>query len=71
MQPEQQTTEELQARTKDFIERYGKLVEETKMDFASYPTFVPDGQGGFRVVIQSVPMDVTNRPEPSPFMQQE
>lgn len=62
---------ELQTRTKDFVEKYGKLVEESNMDFASYPAFMPDGKGGFLITIQSVPVDVTDRPKPSPFIKQD
>lgn len=60
-----------QIRTKEFSERYGKLVEELEIDYASYPSFVPDGQGGFKIVIQSVPVDVKGRGTPSPFIEKE
>lgn len=71
MESVEQTQDELQERTKNFIDRYGELVQETKIDFASFPVFEPDGQGGFKIIIRSVPMDVSSRPEPSPFMQQD
>ena len=60
-----------QIRTKDFVEKYGKLVEECQVDFASYPSFVPNGRGGFEIVIQSVPVDVKDRPVASPFIEKE
>ena len=59
------TTEE---RVQDFIERYGKLVEECKVDWANYPVYVPDGQGAFKVVIQSTAVDMTNVPVKSNLM---
>ena len=62
--------EDIKERTRKFIEDYGELVKKYKMDFASYPAFQPDGKGAFNVVIQSVPMDVSQRPEPSPFIAQ-
>lgn len=60
---------ELEKKQKDFLEKYGKLVEETNIDFATYPVYIPDGQGGFKTVIQSTPVDVSKQPKKSPFMQ--
>ena len=54
----QEPNSELEIKQKDFLEKYGKLVEETGIDMAVYPMFVPDGQGGFKVICQSVPVDV-------------
>lgn len=53
-----------------FIDAYGALVKEHGVDFASYPVFVPDGQGGFKVVIQNTPVDIKNQPTKSPFVAQ-
>lgn len=71
MSKETEQQVDVQERTKEFVEHYGKLVDKFKMDFASYPAFQPDGQGGFKIIIQSVPVDVSNRPEPSPFIKQD
>jgi hypothetical protein len=46
-------------RVKNFIDGYRKLVTEHNIDLMHHPVFVPDGQGGFRVVIQSMPVDIT------------
>lgn len=67
--PEASKANEVQQRANDFIKRYGDLVKETKMDFASFPQYVPDGQGGFRTIIQNTPVDITNQPVKSPFIQ--
>lgn len=57
-----------QERIQDFLTKYSELVKETNIDFASYPVFVPDGQGGFKVVVQNTPVDISNQPKKSPFM---
>lgn len=45
-------------KIEDFIKDYGELVKKHGVDFATFPQFVPDGQGGFRVVCQSVAVDL-------------
>lgn len=54
-----------------FLKEYGEIVEKHKMDFAMYPVYVPDGQGGFRTVIQSTPIDTTKIAQKSPFVAKE
>lgn len=49
---------ELQERIQKFIEAYGALVKEHKIDFASYPTFVPTEKGVFSVVVQTRPVEI-------------
>lgn len=53
-----------------FVEAYGKLVEEHKVDFANYPAYIPDGNGGFRLIIQSMPVDTTKYAVKSPFVEE-
>lgn len=65
--PEKDPTKE---RVQDFLTKYGELVKETNIDFASYPVFVPDGQGGFKVIVQNTPVDISNQPKKSPFIPQ-
>lgn len=55
-------------RIESFLSAYGKLVQEHQIDFATYPMFVPDGSGGFKVIVQSTPIDITDQPKPSNFM---
>jgi hypothetical protein len=64
--------EEQKARTDSFMKEYGELVAKHKIDFASFPVFVPDesGRGSFKVVCQSVPVDISNQPQKSPFIPQ-
>lgn len=52
-----------------FIKEYGELVAKHKVDFATYPVFSPDGSGGFKVIIQNTPVDMTNQPTKSPVQQ--
>ncbi len=57
-------------RVDTFLSEYGELVKKHNIDFASYPVFVPDGQGGFKVIVQNTPVDISNQPKKSPFMAQ-
>jgi len=64
---------ETNEKIQEFLERYKALVDEMKVDFATYPVFTPDGQGGFRVIMQSTPIDITPKEKkeesvPSPFV---
>lgn len=67
MKEPEKTVEEKQ---KDFLDKYGKLVDETGMDMAIYPVYVPDGKGGFTTTIQQTVVDMSKRPKPSPFVAQ-
>lgn len=59
---------DVEERAKAFIAEYGQLVEKHGIDFATYPVFVPDGQGGFKVIMQNTPVDTKNQPQKSPFV---
>lgn len=59
---------ERQEKGAAFIKEYGELVEKHQMDMATYPVFVPDGQGGFKIIVQSTPVDISNQPKKSPFV---
>ena len=65
------TEEERKVKGEAFMKEYGELVEKHQVDFATYPVFVPDGQGGFKIVIQSTPIDISNQPKKSPFIAKE
>jgi len=56
-------------RVKEFLEKYGKLVEEMGVDFANYPMFVPGPNGRFEVIIQSTPIDIKGDGVKSPFIE--
>lgn len=60
--------EDQNTRVNSFLKEYGELVEKHKMDFASYPMWVPDGQGGFKTILQNSPVDVSNVPVKSPVI---
>lgn len=64
--------DEQKKRIDDFMKEYGELVAKHKVDFASFPMFVPDesGKGSFKVICQSVPIDTSNQPTKSPFIPQ-
>ena len=61
---------DVQKRASAFIKEYGELVKKHKMDFVNYPAFVPDGiaDGGFKLIIQSGPVDVQDQPVQSSFV---
>lgn len=67
--PEQIQQDEVNTRAQAFLKEYGELVGKHKIDFATYPMFVPDGQGGFKIITQSTPVDISNQPVRSNFMQ--
>lgn len=54
-----------------FLKEYGELVEKHQMDLATYPVFIPDGQGGFKVTVQSTPVPLPSEAIESPFMEKE
>ncbi len=58
------TEEERVEKGTAFMKEYGELVEKHQIDFATYPVFIPDGQGGFKIVVQSTPIDISKKPEP-------
>ena len=60
--------DEVQVRGEAFLEDYKKLLDKHDYDFVSFPQFIPDGQGGFKVVVQTVPVDTKNQPKKSPFV---
>ncbi len=55
-------------RGQAFLKEYKELVDKHKVDFATYPIYQPDGNGGFRTVVQSTPIDISNQGQPSPFV---
>lgn len=62
------TEEERKEKGEAFLKEYGELVAKHQIDFATYPMFIPDGQGGFKIVVQSTPIDISQQPKKSPFI---
>lgn len=60
--------EELKKRIDAFVKDYGELVDKHQIDFVNYPMFVPDGQNGFKIIVQNQPVDIKNLPTKSPFV---
>lgn len=54
-----------------FVKEYRELVEKHKIDFANYPVYIPDGQGGFKTILQSTPVSTEGQPVKSPFVEKE
>lgn len=52
-----------------FTKAYGELVQKYGVDYAQFPQYVPDGQGGFKTVVQNIPVDVKDSSVKSPFIQ--
>lgn len=63
-------SEEQKKKGEAFIKEYGELVAKHGFDLASYPVFIPDGQGAFKVTVQTTAIDVSNVPKKSPFIPQ-
>ncbi len=55
-------TQESKDRVEAFMKAYGELTKSSGCDFIAYPVFIPDGDGGFKVVVNQQPIDTTNRP---------
>ena len=63
---------ERQEKGAEFLKQYGELVAKHQMDLATYPVWVPDGQGGFKTIIQSTPVPLpAEKLVESPFMEKE
>lgn len=60
--------EEETKKAEEFLKDYKVLVDKHQMDLANYPVFIPDGQGGFKIIVQCTPIDISKQPRPSPFM---
>ncbi len=41
-----------------FLKEYGELVRKYEVDIMSIPQFLPDEKGGWRLVVQSQPVDL-------------
>lgn len=68
MNTEEPKKDDLKVRVDEFVKEYGELVKKHGIDFATYPVFIPDGQGGFKVIVQNTPVDIKNQPVKSPFI---
>ena len=62
-------TEEEKKRIEVFLKEYRELVEKYKVDFANFPVYQPTGNGDFKTIIQSTPVDLTKLSKPSPFIE--
>jgi len=60
--------EESQKKIEAFLQEYKTLVDKHQVDFANYPVYVPDGEGGFKTIIQNTPVDMSTMPQKSPFI---
>ena len=59
----------MEEKIKAFLEEYGVLVEKHKIDFASYPMWVPNKEGHWTMVVKTEPVDISNRPVKTPFVE--
>ena len=57
--------QDVEERTKKFLEGYQALVSETQIDFGQMPQYVPLGNGLFGTVIFNQPTDKKYLPVPS------
>lgn len=45
-------TMETEKRSKEFWEEYKNLIEKHQMDILPYPQFIPDNEGGWKLVVR-------------------
>ena len=45
-------------RIAKFLEGYGELVEVYRVDFGHQPVYATDGAGGYKTIIQVMPIDL-------------
>lgn len=64
------TDEEKKVSIDAFIKEYGELTRKHQVDFASYPFWQPDGNGGWLMTIQTQPVSTKDQPVKSPFVPQ-
>lgn len=60
--------EDFEKKCQEFLKEYGELVKKYNIDLATYPMFVPDGEGSFKIIIQSTPVDTSKLPVKSPLI---
>lgn len=53
--------ENIKNRVEAFMKEYGELVQKHQIDIANYPVYTPDGQGGFKTILQATPVDISNK----------
>ena len=41
-----------------FMKKYEALTKECGVDIVSFPVWIPDGNGGFKMTIQAQPIDL-------------
>lgn len=61
-----------QEKADAFVKDYRELVAKHEVDFATYPVYVPDGTGAFKVIIQNTPVHTPKLTEsPKEFVEKE
>lgn len=67
MENKTEPTEE-QKEIDAFLKEYGEIVAKYKLDILAIPSFIPDGQGAWKVVINTRVVSTKDQPVKSPFM---
>lgn len=44
-----------------FLKEYGELVKKHGVDFAPWPQLIPDHDGCFKITVQNIPIDLSER----------
>ena len=63
-------TEEAKTRIEAFTKEYKDLVDKYHVDFANWPLFSPTKEGKWEIILQSMPVDISNQRIKSPFIEQ-
>lgn len=61
----------LQEKKMEFLKEYGELVTKFKMDFATYPVWIPGPNSTFQTLVQSTVVVVPDQPVESNFIADE
>lgn len=64
------TEEDVKKASEEFMKEYGELTQKHKVDFINYPLWQPDGNGGWKMTIQTQLVSTANQPVKSPFVPQ-
>ena len=60
--------EEDTKKAAEFLKEYGELVKKHGIDIIAYPTYVPDKEGGWKLIINTQPVPSKEEGIKSPFV---
>lgn len=61
-------TPEQEVKGKKFLKEYGELVKKHGIDIVAYPNYIPDGSGGWKLIISTQTVSSKEEGIKSPFV---